>query len=1090
MKSIYLSGVNPTPRWKLWKTASLILMILFLFAGSASATHYRYGTISWKRVPVPVGAAPGSCAIEVTVKQAWRRTYFGGPPIVGSTVGTSTLVTSKVYGGASGVPSKTIDILVSSVNLVDDWFFGEYKTTLLLPSDTTTYLLSYSSCCRISSLINNGDGDFRSESIVTPCNRGNDSPVSTQTPIVKLPKGVAANSFMVAASDPNGDPLTYRLATSVEACGYAGYSSAAGFSVTPGGLASFSTVGKTTGDLYNVWVYIQDTAGASTMADFLIEIVDSSTPPEFDYTVTPSPASCYEVKPGDTVEFTVKAYDPDAGDSVFLSAVGLPVGAILTPPLPTTGGNPDSVMFYWVPDTADIGTTVISFTAEDTSGVQTSTSVCIVVSLKPIFNVPPTPAEGAHITASCGDTIEYDVEAYDPDPADSVQIFKVEGKSMGGSKIPLYAGASFSPLPTPWGNPTSGHFYWEVDSADWGMRHVYFTAKDGLGEVTEHEVSMLVNTAPKFLSAPDTCVYVDSTYCYHIEVSDKDTAYGDSLDLFIAGLPSWLTFIDSGNGRGSLCGSPTAADIGLYPILLEAHDVYHHYNGTAMQSYTITVKADTGAVGPCSPLDMYVASDSTWAQSTVVVQGPWGGDWFGVSGALPHDSTYTLGVDNFQPYPWGGIPILDSVYVIKGDNNVRFFKKEFMVSDPLGAQARIRMYMDDGCEVYLNGVLLVREENVEIANWSGVPHDIAYDGAGGAINGYLGHQAFDFVGPTDLDPVFVAGMNELVVVLRNLRNVNNKGGFVMLFNIKNDCPILPPPPPAPKAYLDSCVSDSSWLKSTVVNVAESGGYPWLGVAALPHDSTFILPVEIGQPYPWFSILSVPGSYVIKAPSYVTYYKKTFKLDDHMDVDTRIRTYFDDNVEVYINGHLLVREDDIIGSSHFTGAYHDVLFKSDGTTDNGHMGGDMFDYVSATDLDGVLVTGMNDLIVVLRNRKPADKGGFSFRLDVDKAGSTVLLKGAKQSQSAPRSVADIGHVPIKIYPNPTSSSVMVAMPSIELYSEGKLMLTDMNGKVLYTEAISFGEVSIMELNLSDYADGVYLLKVEAGEYRDVQRVLKQ
>src|SRR5690606_34366190 len=181
----------------------------------------------------------------------------------------------------------------------------------------------------------------------------------------------------------------------------------------------------------------------------------------------------------------------------------------------------------------------------------------------------------------------------------SVQIFKVEGKSMGGAKIPLYPGASFSPLPTPWGNPTSGHFYWEVDSADWGMRHVFFTAKDGLGEVTEHEVPMLVNTAPKFLSTPDTCVYVDSTYCYHVEVSDKDTAFGDSLDLFGFGLPGWLTFVDSGNGRGSLCGTPTLADLGLHAIFLEAHDVFHHDNGMAMQAFVIEVKSDDTTVGPC-----------------------------------------------------------------------------------------------------------------------------------------------------------------------------------------------------------------------------------------------------------------------------------------------------------------------------------------------------------------------------------------------------------------------------------------------------------------------------------------------------------
>src|SRR5690606_5403300 len=237
----------------------------------------------------------------------------------------------------------------------------------------------------------------------------------------------------------------------------------------------------------------------------------------------------------------------------------------------------------------------------------------------------------------------------------------------------------------------------------------------------------------------------------------------------------------------------------------------------------------------------------------------------------------------------------------------------------------------------------------------------------------------------------------------------------------------------------------------VVNPA--GGYPWAGVPSLPHDSTFTLPVELGQPYPWFSILSVPGSEVIKGASYTTFYRKTFNLDDHIDVDARIQTYFDDNVEIYVNGHRLVREDDIVGSTHFTGAHHDVLFKSDGTTDNGHMGGDMFDYVSATDLDGVLLTGANTLTIALRNRKPADKGGFSFRLDVDKGGTTVLYKDKERSGASSAPVASVEHLPVQIYPNPTSTSVMVAFPGIEMHAQGKLVLSDMNGRVLCVKDIA-------------------------------------
>ena len=75
----------------------------------------------------------------------------------------------------------------------------------------------------------------------------------------------------------------------------------------------------------------------------------------------------------------------------------------------------------------------------------------IIVSQKPVFDVPPTPAEGVHLFYECGDTIKYMVQASDADPNDSVVINKVEGKDMMGNKIPLYPRSYFyTPAYIPW----------------------------------------------------------------------------------------------------------------------------------------------------------------------------------------------------------------------------------------------------------------------------------------------------------------------------------------------------------------------------------------------------------------------------------------------------------------------------------------------------------------------------------------------------------------------------------------------------------------------------------------------------------------
>lgn len=578
--------------------------MLFL-AGTAEASHYRYGTINYTVLGHP---SPDSTTIEVTVTQAWRTSFFFfGTPAIGSTAnGTTTLQINHANG--SFIESRTVNLTITSVNPADDWFFGEYTTIFSIHSDSA-YVLSYENCCRISGLANNSGENFRSETIVTPTRSNNESPKGTIVPIVKLGKGNPGASFNVAAADPNGDPLVFRLATRFEAEDDGGGSSvnAPGFLVSPTGVATFSTVGKTTGALYNAWVAIEDPFGSKVILDFLIEIVDSSAAPIFDYSVTPDPAVCIQAKPGDMVSFTVAAFDPDPTDVVTISAVGLPIGATTTPALPTPGGNPDSVSFSWMPGNGNIGATVISFTAEDQGGVSTSTSVCIIVSLKPIFAVPPTPAQAIPQVVVPGNNLSFTVEAFDPDPTDSVTINMVNGKNSGGTLIPLYAGASFTPFPTPWGNPTMGNFSWNTVGSDWGLQPVVFTAEDGFGQTTDHEVSVVVNTPPQFSSSPVVSGQVGNFYSYNVMATDPDTAFGDNLTLLaIGGLPSWATFTDLGGGKGVLSGTPGPGNGGNFSISLAAEDMFHHLNGTATQGFVINI-IDTGNGVPpagCNPLEV------------------------------------------------------------------------------------------------------------------------------------------------------------------------------------------------------------------------------------------------------------------------------------------------------------------------------------------------------------------------------------------------------------------------------------------------------------------------------------------------------
>ena len=254
--------------------------------------------------------------------------------------------------------------------------------------------------------MNNSNGSMKNETVV---NIGNDnnSPVSTVPPIVSLSVGQANANFKMPVVDPDGDALTFRLANCREVISD-GYSSTcnpnpAGLSVSSDGTISFNTVGKSVGQLYSVMVVAED-GQTKVINDFMFQMVAPSTPPQFDYSATPADGFVYQVAPGEAVNFNLKAFDVDPGSSVSLSGVGLPIGSSFS-----SGaiGNPTTGTFSWTPSTSQLGTSVMNFSAQDNNGVQAQTAVSVIVSMDPVFDVPPTPASGVHNVVAPGQTISF-----------------------------------------------------------------------------------------------------------------------------------------------------------------------------------------------------------------------------------------------------------------------------------------------------------------------------------------------------------------------------------------------------------------------------------------------------------------------------------------------------------------------------------------------------------------------------------------------------------------------------------------------------------------------------------------------------------
>jgi hypothetical protein len=394
-----------------WLLLVLVAGLWSLIASEgALASHFRYGHFNWR-------PAASANTIEFTLQNAFRRSANpcvdpatssttscsapDGMPAIGDVIVEFTGGTTFNPGDASGTigsPMGPLMYQVAAIDPANDWLFGVALDPASLPAVDTLVTHTYAapgnytgfidSGARITH-INNSNGGYRVETLVNVGTQGaNASPVSALPPIVLCP--INGNcTFQVPGSDPNGDTLAFRLSTSAEA-------SSSGFT-QPGpphapNAAAISSTGTYTWDTtgatlagsgntyYSTQVTIEDRTAAGAVkskvaVDFLIQLVQSvGSPPVFDSPPTPACGSTQSTSVGSTLSFVVQASDVDSGDVVTLNAVGLPPGATMTPPLPTSG-NPVSSTFSWTP--AATGTFVVTFTATDQTFQQALCSITV-----------------------------------------------------------------------------------------------------------------------------------------------------------------------------------------------------------------------------------------------------------------------------------------------------------------------------------------------------------------------------------------------------------------------------------------------------------------------------------------------------------------------------------------------------------------------------------------------------------------------------------------------------------------------------------------------------------------------------------------
>src|SRR5262249_53204692 len=138
----------------------------------------------------------------------------------------------------------------------------------------------FSGCCRIVNLNNGAGGNYSARSLVAPLGT-NQPPVTSLVPIVTVARGSNA-MFQVPASDPEGDTLRWRLATTAES----GISPSVPANLQigpPTGVVKWNNLGFDTVNFWTTQVIIEDldpqgVVKSRTPVDFLLKINPNSPP--------------------------------------------------------------------------------------------------------------------------------------------------------------------------------------------------------------------------------------------------------------------------------------------------------------------------------------------------------------------------------------------------------------------------------------------------------------------------------------------------------------------------------------------------------------------------------------------------------------------------------------------------------------------------------------------------------------------------------------------------------------------------------------------------------------------------------------------
>jgi len=449
-------------------------------------------------------------------------------------------------------------------------------------------------------------------------------------------------SFLATATDPDGYVPPNGAALTLTASGQPGGNF--GPTTYNAGQSRYEATftwnvpgGYTAGTYGGVVIQVTDNHPSDPRTDsrtIAFVIGSSNKPPTLDtiggQAVPGDNSLVFNVQETATLSLNIAASDPDAGDTLTLSASGTLAGENAAGFFTDYGNGTGNLT--WTPGYEDQGVyTNIVFEVSD-SRLNDLEAVTIVVTNK---NREPVLGPLENQTAIEGTLLTYQVTATDPDGG-------IPSLSAAG----LPPGATFSDHGAGTGTLTWLPGYSAFEAAPPGGYSVTFTASDGMAQ-KQGAITIIVqntNRAPILYSFGDQAAAPGDTLVFHVHAADPD---GTTPLLNIANSPGGA-FVDHADGTGTYTWTTRAEDAGVYSgVIISASD------GELSDSRTFTIiVGDPGLVPRFAPIGDQEADEGTTLRFLVYAYDNGGAPLVLTAENLPSGATFSDQGNSTGVFDW------------------------------------------------------------------------------------------------------------------------------------------------------------------------------------------------------------------------------------------------------------------------------------------------------------------------------------------------------------------------------------------------------------------------------------------------------